>query len=84
MTGSQRVHVDPLEDVQQMMTTYRRLANMDPPALRSLAVDLERLSEASSASVALQPSSITEAQALRDARRAAAARAALASLDSEI
>jgi hypothetical protein len=66
-----------------MLTMYRRLATMDPPALRSLAVELERLSNESSASALLQPAPGKHARARRDAQRAAAARAALAWVDSE-
>ena len=62
---------------------YRRLAAMDPPALRSLAVELERLSNESFASVALQASPAERSKARRDAQRAAAARAVLASVESE-
>jgi hypothetical protein len=66
-----------------MLAMYRRLATMDPPALRSLAVELERLSEESSASAALQAAPSIQAKARRDAQRAAAARAAIASVESE-
>jgi hypothetical protein len=65
------------------MTTYRRLAAMDPPALRSLAGELKRLSDESSASAGLQAAPAARARAGRDAQRAAAARAALASVESE-
>jgi hypothetical protein len=54
VTGTQSIHADPGDDVVEMMMMYRRLATMDPPALRSLAVDLERLSDESAASAALQ------------------------------
>jgi hypothetical protein len=70
-------------DVAEMVTLYRRLAAMDPPALRSLAVELERLSNESSASAALLASPTSQAKANRDAQRAAAARAALGSIESE-
>ena len=69
--------------IAEMIAMYRRLATMDPPALRSLAVELERLSEESSASAALQAAPAIKAKARRDAQRAAAARAALASVASE-
>jgi hypothetical protein len=61
---------------------YRRLAAMDPPALHSLAAELQRLSDESSAS-AVQAAPTTQAKARRDAQRAAAARAALDSVESE-
>ena len=83
MTDTQSIRVDPGADVAEMMTLYRRLAAMDPPALRSLAVDLERLSDESSASAAQQAAPATQARARRDAQRAAAARAALASAETE-
>ena len=69
LTGTQMIDTDPGDGIAEMIATYRRLATMDPPALRSLAAELERLSEESSASAALQ---------------AATARAALASVGSEI
>jgi hypothetical protein len=62
---------------------YRRLAAMDPPALHSLAAELQRLSDESSASAVHQAAPTTEAKARRDAQRAAAARAALDSVESE-
>jgi hypothetical protein len=58
--------------------TYRRLAAMDPPALRALVADLMRLSNESSALAAQRPSIEAEARAARDAQRAADAQAALA------
>jgi hypothetical protein len=66
-----------------MPAMYRRLATMGPPALRSLAVELERLSEEGSALAALQAAPAIEAKARRDAQRAAAARAALGSVGSQ-
>ncbi len=80
MTGSQMIHTDPGNDVAERIAMCRRLATMDPPALRSLAVELQRLSEESSASAALQAAPAIEAKARRDAQRAAAAQAALASV----
>ncbi len=82
MTGSQMIHTDPGNDVAERIAMCRRLATMDPPALRSLAVELERLSEESSAS-ALQAGPAIEAKSRRDAQRAAAARATLDSVGSE-
>jgi hypothetical protein len=66
-----------------MMAMYRRLALMDPPALRALAGELERMSDESFAAAALQTGPVAQAKARRDARRAAAARAALGSIDTE-
>ena len=83
MTAAQPVQTNAGDDVAEMLTMYRRLAAMDPPALRALAAELERLSDESSASAALQALPSTQAKARRDAERAAAARAALASVESE-
>ena len=83
MTATQSIHSDSGDDLAEMVAMYRRLATMDLPALRSLAVDLQRLSDESSASAALQATPAIQAKARRDAQRAAAARAALASDNSE-
>ena len=83
MTDFRLNHSDATDDIDQLMTTYRRLAAMDPPALRSLAGELERMSDESFASAALQAGPAARARAGRDAQRAAAARAALASVESE-
>jgi hypothetical protein len=83
VTAAQPIHTDADDDVSEMLTMYRRLAIMDPPALRALAAELERLSDESSASATLQPLPATQAKARRDAQRSAAARAALASVESE-
>ena len=53
MTAAQPVQTNPGDDVAALLTMYRRLAAMDPPALRALAAELERLSDESSASAAL-------------------------------
>ena len=76
------IHTDPGNGIAEMIAMYQRLATMDPPVLRSLAVELERLSEQSSASAAVQAARAIEAKARRDARRAAA-QAALDSVGSE-
>jgi hypothetical protein len=65
------------------MTTYRRLAAMDPPALRSLAGELKRISDESFAWAGLQDGPTAQARARRDAQCAAATRAALASVETE-
>ena len=83
MTGTAQVDTDADDDVGEMLTMYRRLDAMDPPALRWLAAELERLSNESSASAALLAPPATQARARRDAQRAAAARAALASIEFE-
>ncbi len=72
------------EDASEVMKTYRRLAAMDPPAMRSLIVELMRLSDESSASAMEQGSPEAAARAGRDARRAAAAQAALAAVEAEV
>jgi hypothetical protein len=58
---------------------YQRLAAMDPPAMRSLAAELDRLADESSALAVQQGTAETAATAGRSVERAAAARAALAS-----
>jgi hypothetical protein len=73
----------PGEAVEEMMTMYRRLALIDPPALRALVGELERMSDERSAAAALQPVPAAQAKARREAQRAAAAWAALGSLDTE-
>ena len=83
MTDFRVNHSGATDDIDALMTTYRRLAAMDPPALRSLAGELKRLSDESSASAGLQAAPAARARAGRDAQRAAAARAALASVESE-
>jgi hypothetical protein len=83
VTSTLQVDTDADDDIADMLTMYRRLAAMDPPALRALAADLERLSNESSASATLHSLPAIQAKARRDAQRAAAARAALASLESE-
>jgi hypothetical protein len=81
MTDPDVSRSDPTEDADE--EPYRRLAAMDPPALRSLAGELERISDESLASSALETGPAAQAKARRDAQRSAAAQAALASLDSE-
>jgi hypothetical protein len=83
VTATPSVRPDSDGGVAEMLATYRRLATMDPPALRSLAVELDRLSEESSASAALHAAPAIEEKARRDAQPAAAARAALASVGSD-
>jgi hypothetical protein len=62
---------------------YRRLAAIDPPAMRSLAAELERLADESSVSAVQQGTAEAAVKASRDADRAAAAHAALASPEPE-
>jgi hypothetical protein len=42
VTGTRSIHSDPGEDVEEMMAMSGRLAEIDPPALRSLAGELKR------------------------------------------
>lgn len=65
--------------VDSAAETYQRLATMDPPALRSLAEELARLANESSAVALQRGTAEAAATADRDAERAAAARAALSS-----
>ena len=60
---------------------YLRLAAMDLPALRWLIVDLTRVSDESAASAVREGTAEAAARALRNAQRAAAAQAALASAE---
>jgi hypothetical protein len=83
MTGIQPIDAEPDDGVAEMVTIYQRLAAMDPPALRSLAVELQRLSNESSAAAALQATPPQHSKARRDAQRAAAARVALAAVEAE-
>lgn len=83
MTRLRLGHGAASEDIDQLLAVYRRLAAMDPPALRSLSGELQRISDESVASAKLQPGSAAPTRAGRDAQRAAAARAALASVESE-
>ncbi len=83
MTGLRLGHPAASEDMDHLIATYRRLASMDPPALRSLAGELQRISDESVASASLQPGSAAQSRAGRDAQRAAAAHAALASVESD-
>jgi hypothetical protein len=65
-------------DIAADTITYRRLATMDLPVLRSLIVDLRRVSEESAASAVREGTAEAAARANRNAQRAAAAEAALA------
>jgi hypothetical protein len=69
------------EDLDVIAATYRRLAAMDPPALRALIVELRRLSDESRELAARLPSVQATARAGRAASRAKAAQAALAAED---
>jgi hypothetical protein len=72
----------PLTDAA-LMGPYRRLATMDPPAMRSLVEELSRISRESSVAAAQQPTPEATARAGRDAQRADDARAALDLLDAQ-
>lgn len=76
-------HSDPTKDIDGLITTYRRLAAMDPPAMRALVGELKRMSDESFASADHQASPAAKAKACRVAHRAAAARAALAWVETE-
>jgi hypothetical protein len=52
VTRTQSIHSASGDDVTKMVAMYRRLATMDPPALRFLAVDVQRLSDAARAALA--------------------------------
>jgi len=69
------------EDLPGAMEGYRRLASMDPPAMRSLAAELTRISRESAAAAVEQGTAEAAARAGRHAQRAAAAQAALAAAD---
>jgi hypothetical protein len=64
-------------------TTYRRLATMDLPVLRSLIVELRRVSNESAASAVREGTPLAAARASRDAERATAAEEALASAEAD-
>ena len=65
------------------LDAYRRLATMDPPVLRSLIVDLKRVSDESAALAAREGTRAAAVRARRNAVRAAAARAALDGVDTQ-
>jgi hypothetical protein len=52
VTRTQSIHSASGDELTKMVAMYRRLATMDPPALRSLAVDVQRLSDAAPAALA--------------------------------
>ena len=83
MTSLRLSHPAASENMDDLIATYRRLASMDPPALRSLAGELQRMSDESIASASLQPGPAAQTRAGRNAQRAAAAHAALASVESD-
>jgi uncharacterized membrane-anchored protein len=64
-------------------TTYRRLAMMDLPVLRSLIVELRRVSNESAASALREGTALAAGRANRDAQRATAAEEALASAEDD-
>jgi hypothetical protein len=66
-----------------LIEPYRRLAAMDPPAMRSLVEELSQISLNSSASAAQQRTPEARARARRDAQRADDAQAALDLLESQ-
>lgn len=64
-------------------TTYRRLATMDLPVLRSLVVELRQVSNESAASAVREGTALAAARASRAAQRATAAEEALAWAEDE-
>jgi hypothetical protein len=72
----------PLTDAA-LMGPYRRLATMDPPAMRSLVEELSRIARESSASAAQLRTPEARARAALDVQRAGDARAALDLLDAQ-
>ena len=83
MSGFQLNRSTTTEEIAELTATYRRLAAMDPPALRSLAGELKRISDESLRSASLESGPDAQTRAGRDAQRAAAAQAALACVESE-
>ena len=84
MTGSSYEVKEPSSPATERSTQlepYVRLAAMDLPALRWLIVDLTRISDESAASAVREGTAEAAARALRNAQRAAAAQAALASAE---
>lgn len=71
----------PIEQASAHLYVYRRLAEIDPPALRSLIVELVRLSDESAASAIRAHTAEAGARAERYARCAADARGALAAVE---
>ena len=70
-------------DVAAVTKMYERLAAMDPPAMRSLVVELTRIADESAATALRQGTLEATATADRNAQRAAAAQAVLASIDGK-
>lgn len=70
-------------DVAAVTKMYQRLAAMDPPAMRSLVVELARVADESAATALRQGTVEAAATADRNAQRAAAAQAALATIDGK-
>ena len=83
MNSTHSIRSDPSKALEEMLAVFRRLAEMDPPALRALAGELKRLSDESFASAALETGPAAKARARLDAQRSDAAQAALASLVAE-
>ena len=83
MSGVRLGNAARMEDIESLTTAYRRLATMDPPALRSLAGELRRIADDSSTAAGLEAGPAAQAKAARDAQRAAAAQAALVSVGTE-
>ena len=83
MTRNPPNHSDRGGDLEEAVTVYQRMAEMDAPALRSLAAELQRMSEESLESAVLRASSAAQARARQAAQRAAAAHEALALVETK-
>ena len=68
-------------DIAADTTPYFRLATMDLPVLRSLIVELRRVSDESAAAALRDGTAEAAARAIRNAQRVAAADEALASAE---
>jgi hypothetical protein len=71
------------QGIEEVKATYRRMATIDLPALRSLARELKRASDRSLAAATLQARPAAQARARRDTERAAATHEALDSVETQ-
>jgi hypothetical protein len=83
MSGVSSAGLHKTQDLTNLAEAYRRLAIMDPPAMRSLLDELSRISMESSASAAQLRTPEARTRAGRDAQRADDAQAALDSLQAQ-
>jgi len=63
MTAAQAAHSDPTDDLAELIATCQRFASIDSPALHSRAVDLQRVSDESSASATPQAAPAVQTKA---------------------